>query len=896
MHARIAAFIPIPRLSRRHHRWRSSEQRELPNRRRRRRRGKGERCFTVPPARHDRMRTIAQAGADSTPPTDIGNPRPRRNTWPQAKILAASKRNAWAFAPYAMHRQPPRVASKRPTGNADRELLAGPSACLRSWETRSSSSSSSSRFLIGSADRISPGGPRPRLLVPRLRPTSLVLRLCKSLRSRRRRLGEGEEQAELLGLAVGVEVMDLDPIAEEEERRLEDHNEAADARGFMGFGETHGDPIELDGVPVSDPSTGTGSTSTASPAPTGSAAVAPSRRRKRSKCWNDFDELTKVVNGKTVRYGAVCKYCKSNLSADSNNGTGHLLRHNCPAKQAYERSGQVQSVLKMNADGKLQHWQYSPAVTRTELARLIARDDLPLWHGSTVAFQEYINRAHNLRFVHVSRQTTARDMIKLYNDRKVNLIDALKTDVSSVCLTSDIWAGKAKEDFLSVVGHFVNSKWELEKMLLGLRLIDGKHSGVNIANLVATVIDDYALTDKVFAFTLENASSNNTAMKYLRPFLSGYFGVPTPVVPETPNDDDTHTPSDDDDLSTMFLHQRCCCHVINLRVKACLDPLKAYIDDFRTAIAFLNASNQRIAAYKSYCMSMAVRPRKFGVNMDVRWNSTYLMLKHLVSYKSTFSVFIKTQYPLNRDGTSLLTDNHWIVAEKILSFLELFYESTVALSGIYYPTAPLMLHHILRIARHLNAYENDPLLRPAVVPMKDKFLKYWREIPILYAVAFILDPRAKMRGFNRLLVRLSNLFGKDYSRFPIDVRTKLTKVFNMYDPNLVTNASVPLINQVPHMVLKHKLTYPILSLLAKDVMTVPASTISSESTFSLVGRAIEERRRRLTPDMVEVLSCIKDWELADIHLQHTVEEETEELEEVHENMYLDVDDAAEDEG
>jgi hypothetical protein len=43
--------------------------------------------------------------------------------------------------------------------------------------------------------------------------------------------------------------------------------------------------------------------------------------------------------------------------------------------------------------------------------------------------------------------------------------------------------------------------------------------------------------------------------------------------------------------------------------------------------------------------------------------------------------------------------------------------------------------------------------------MKDKFLKYWRDIPILYVVAFILDPRDKMRGFNKLLVRLASLTG-----------------------------------------------------------------------------------------------------------------------------------------
>jgi hypothetical protein len=58
-----------------------------------------------------------------------------------------------------------------------------------------------------------------------------------------------------------------------------------------------------------------------------------------------------------------------------------------------------------------------------------------------------------------------------------------------------------------------------------------------------------------------------------------------------------------------------------------------------------------------------------------------------------------------------------------------------------------MLHHILKIGRHLNAFESDHLLREAIIPMKSKFLKYCRKMPILYAFAFILDPRAKMRGF-----------------------------------------------------------------------------------------------------------------------------------------------------
>ena len=54
----------------------------------------------------------------------------------------------------------------------------------------------------------------------------------------------------------------------------------------------------------------------------------------------------------------------------------------------------------------------------------------------------------------------------------------------------------------------------------------------------------------------------------------------------------------------------------------------------------------------------------------------------------------------------------------------------------------------------------------------------------------------------------------------------------------------------------------ILSCLARDVLTIPTSIVSSESAFSTVGRILEERMTFLTSDMVEVLICLRDWEHA----------------------------------
>jgi hypothetical protein len=76
---------------------------------------------------------------------------------------------------------------------------------------------------------------------------------------------------------------------------------------------------------------------------------------------------------------------------------------------------------------------------------------------------------------------------------------------------------------------------------------------------------------------------------------------------------------------------------------------------------------------------------------------------------------------------------------------------------------------------------------------------------------------------------------------------------------------------------QHKLTYPVLSIMAKDILTVYVSTITLESTFSLTGRFIDEWRRRLKSYVVEMLTCIKDWEDAKVRVQHVVDDK--ELEE-----------------
>jgi hypothetical protein len=76
--------------------------------------------------------------------------------------------------------------------------------------------------------------------------------------------------------------------------------------------------------------------------------------------------------------------------------------------------------------------------------------------------------------------------------------------------------------------------------------------------------------------------------------------------------------------------------------------------------------------------------------------------------------------------------------------------------------------------------KNDRNLRQVVTPIKDKFIQYWCDIPVVYAFAFILDPRAKMKGFSNILRLLSQLNGNDYSYYLTKVRAELSIVFAKY--------------------------------------------------------------------------------------------------------------------
>ena len=53
--------------------------------------------------------------------------------------------------------------------------------------------------------------------------------------------------------------------------------------------------------------------------------------------------------------------------------------------------------------------------------------------------------------------------------------------------------------------------------------------------------------------------------------------------------------------------------------------------------------------------------------------------------------------------------------------------------------------------------------------------------------------------------------------------------------------------------------FPVVSKMAKNFLTIPVTSVSSESTFSTWGRVLDDYRSSLQPCMVEALVCASSW-------------------------------------
>ena len=190
------------------------------------------------------------------------------------------------------------------------------------------------------------------------------------------------------------------------------------------------------------------------------------KRKLRSEVWKYFD----LINVSGV-WKAKCKWCKKHLGGETRNGTTHLKNHIVVCQDRASRKGLTQSTLKLSANPKngsvtLEKYVFDQDVARKELALMIIVHEYPLSMVDHAGFRKF-GAALQPTFKLVSRNTTRKDIVDMYQVQKQSMVNYIKKLSSRVAITMDLWtANHQRKGYMAVTAHFLDEDWKLKSFLI----------------------------------------------------------------------------------------------------------------------------------------------------------------------------------------------------------------------------------------------------------------------------------------------------------------------------------------------------------------------------------------------------------------------------------------------
>ncbi|TYH00903.1 hypothetical protein ES288_A09G013800v1 [Gossypium darwinii] len=244
-----------------------------------------------------------------------------------------------------------------------------------------------------------------------------------------------------------------------------------------------------------------------------------------------------------------------------------------------------------------------------------------------------------------------------------------------------------------------------------------------------------------------------------------------------------------------FFQVRCCAPILNLIVKAGLKLADDVVGKIRNGIKYIKKSG-------FLCQDVCVG-----------WNSTYLMLESSLYYK-----------------------DEWRNVAILCKFLKVFYDMACVFSGSNYPTNNLYFRGVWKVHKDLLDTVKGPY--SFLIPMY-----CFTTIYGIHASDFV----------ETILSNLRLLFDK-YVKKSKSTSSSLAGSSNVSDKNPVDSSldehNVNSLNSQIDVLdywSKSLVRYNELSLLARDLLAIPISTVASESAFSMGKKIITPLRNSLKP-------------------------------------------------
>uniref|UniRef100_K7M7F5 HAT C-terminal dimerisation domain-containing protein n=1 Tax=Glycine max TaxID=3847 RepID=K7M7F5_SOYBN len=170
-------------------------------------------------------------------------------------------------------------------------------------------------------------------------------------------------------------------------------------------------------------------------------------------------------------------------------------------------------------------------------------------------------------------------------------------------------------------------------------------------------------------------------------------------------------------------------HLRIRRSKGC-DSFKediAAICRFHVVVKYVKSSPSRLSKFKECVVHVNIEYKGLvRLDVETRWNSTYLMLDAILKHHNAFEEF---ELRDKKFMGMAPTYNDWEFVHSIFPFLEIFYDATLCISGSSHATSTMYMFEAFGIGMKIKEMSTsrgvNMSVRTMVVRMKERYDKYW---------------------------------------------------------------------------------------------------------------------------------------------------------------------------
>jgi len=551
-------------------------------------------------------------------------------------------------------------------------------------------------------------------------------------------------------------------------------------------------------------------------------------------------------------------------------------------------------ALPFNADvfiGKLLKW-----IIKTDLPFSIVDNE----HFTDIL--EYLKKDVSVN----SRRTIMRRLEELYSQRKGELIARLNQFNSKYSITCDVWTSKNQLSFFGFTIHYIDDDWKMQDGLIAFKHLEGEHDGPSLASAMISVLEDLQIADRLLGVTADNASNNITMMACLEKYYTAHypaagFSVTWNQVEcmahvinlaaqqilknfKQPVDSDTYEPECDSNDAVVTAVSR-----LSFLVRKIRRSPKLRFVEFRSFV-----TDRRLM--KKVCDEKKGPFLVPIIDVKTRWNSTYDMLLRAVSLKETISDTIYAHKD-NALIKLLLTDSDWDCIDSLLIILQPFKEVTLLCSRgseslTVVDVLPLYNYCTEMLSEHAKTVSEQDDLYSGIVLALDKLNHYYDNISPMVGITLLLNPSKLKKEFlsdflswkqdwvDTVMDHFSSSF--DYykrrivssssSSAPPAVmsessgfdeyrkRKRTLTVPASIESESVRYFSAPAVQDGTDILLFWKanaVNFPVMAAMAKDYLTVQASSVASERAFSSGTDLVTSDRCSLGGRTIEMTQFLK---------------------------------------